>query len=47
MRVKIAETMGWSFEYIDDLGVQNISDISGVWSGTAKVEEFYKNRGKK
>lgn len=43
IRVRLFE-MGHSFDEIDNLGVQDVGDIIGYWTGKAKADEK-RNKG--
>ena len=39
IRIKMALETGWTFEYIDALGLIDYEDMLAYWSGQAKAEE--------
>jgi hypothetical protein len=45
IRVRMAMETGWSFEQIDNLSLQDYTDILAVWEGIAKAQEVNNSNG--
>ena len=41
----MALEFGWTFEYIDGLGLIDYADVLAYWSGSANAEEFNNKTG--
>ena len=46
-RTRLAIELGYSFEYIDSLNLQDLGDILSYWSVKAKIEKKAAKRGGK
>lgn len=45
-RINIVLETGWTFEYIDQLRLEDYGDLMAYWSGKAKAEETEQDNGR-